>query len=167
MEERWIVDATAATEFVYANTGLDVVAVKAKMTDTEVLGVSGQGALYEIIIAKGYQDAMTKITGPAIRNEYTYLDYLPMTTNPRRGKPPIKAPFEVKEGEVWKVGGSLAVQVRAESTMVEEEVEEESLEQMMRKEQQQAYSEAMTQAKERSDLGTRAGAIAEEMFTLK
>ena len=102
------------------NTGLDVVVVKAKMIDMEVLGVSGQVALYEIIIAKGDQDAMTKITGLAIMNEYTYLEYWPMIAYPRRGKPPIKAPFEVKEGEVWKVGGQLAIQARAESTMVEE-----------------------------------------------
>ena len=51
--------------------------------------------------------------------------------------------------------------------MVEEEVEEEPLEQKMRKEQQQAYREAMKQAKEMPDLGTRARAVAEEMFTLK
>ena len=154
MEKRSIVDATATTEFVYLNTGRDVVVVKAKMVDMEVLGVSGQVALYELIIAKGDQDAMTKIIGPVIRNEYTYLDYWPMIANPRRGKPPIKAPFEVKEGELWKVGGQLAVQARAESTMVEDEVKEESLDQMMRKEQQQASREAMTQAKERSELGT-------------
>ena len=83
--------------------------VKANMIDMDVLAGSRQVALYEIIIVKGDQDAMTKITGPAIRNEYTYLGYWRMITNPRRGKPPIKAPFEVKEGEVWKVGGQLAV----------------------------------------------------------
>ena len=76
MEERSIVDATATTKFVYANTGLaiDVVVVKAKMIDMEVLGVSGRVALYEIIIAKEGQDMMPKIMGPAIRNEYTYME---------------------------------------------------------------------------------------------
>ena len=69
MEERSIVDATAATEFVYEKTGLDVVAVKAKMIDIEVLGVSGQVALYELIVAKGDPNAMSKITGPAMRNK--------------------------------------------------------------------------------------------------
>ena len=167
MKERSIVDATAAAEFVYMKTGLDVVAVKAKMIDMEVLGVSGQVALYELIVAKGDLNAMSKITGPAMRNEYTHLDYWPMETNQRRGKPPIKAPFEVKENEVWKVGGQLAVQARAGASLVEEEVEEESLEQMMQKEQRQAYREAMTQARDRSDLGSKASAVAEEMFTLK
>ena len=45
-----------------------------------------------------------------------------MVANQRRGKPSTKAPFEVKGNEVWKVGGQLAVQARAEATLVEEEV---------------------------------------------
>ena len=74
MEGRSIVDATAAAEFVYMKIWLDVVAVKAKMIDMEVLGVSGQVALYEPIEAKGDLNATAKITGPAMRNENTHLD---------------------------------------------------------------------------------------------
>ena len=75
-----------------------------------------------------------------------------MVADQRRGKPPTQAPIEVEEKEVWKVGGQLAVQARAgatevegEAEEVEGEAEEESLEPMTRKEQQQAYKEAMEQ----------------------
>ena len=171
--EQSIISATDATLFVYKNTQLDVVAVKTKMFDMEILGVSGQVALFELIVARKDTHAMAKISSPAIRNEFTHLSIWPMTTTPMtrrgsKGATQTKAPFMLTGQDVWKVKGQLSVQARADATTVEEEEEEEqSLDQMMRSEQKKAYTEAMLLAREKARLGERAGAMAEEMFMLK
>ena len=173
--EQSIISMTDATLFVYKNTQLDVVAVKTKMFDMENLGVTGQVALFELIVARKdtHAIAMAKISSPAIRNEFTHLSIWPMTTTPmtRRGSTgttQTKAPFMLTGQDVWKVKGQLAVQARADATTVEEEEEEEqSLDQMMRSEHKTAYKEAMLLAREKARLGERAGAMAEEIFMLK
>ena len=155
--ERSIVSATDATLFVYKHTQLDVVAVRMKIFDMEVLGVPGQVALYELIVARKDTHAMAKISSPAIRNEFTHLAIWPMTTTPRKqrskGTTQTKAPFMLTAQGVWQVKGQLSVQARADATIVEEEVEEEqSLDQMTRSEQKKAYTNAMILAREKARL---------------
>ena len=81
--ERSIISATDAALFIYKHTQLDVVAAKMKIFDMEVLGVSRQVALYEPIVARKDTHAMTKISSPTIRNEYTHLAIWPMTKTVR------------------------------------------------------------------------------------
>ena len=50
--EQSIISATDAALFVYKHTQLDVVAVKTKMFDMEILGVTGQVALFGLIVAR-------------------------------------------------------------------------------------------------------------------
>ena len=78
--EQSIISATDAALFVYKHTQLDVVAVKTKMFDMEILGVTGQVALFELIVARKDTHAMAKISSPAIRNEFTHLSIWPMNT---------------------------------------------------------------------------------------
>ena len=57
------------------------------MFDMEILGVTGQVALFELIVARKDTHAMAKISSPAIRNEFTHLSIWPMNTTAmtRRG----------------------------------------------------------------------------------
>ena len=77
-----------------------------KIFDMEVLGVSGQVALYELIVARKDTHAMAKISSPAIRDEYTHLalELWPMTKSPRhRGSGEAvqtKAPFMLTAQDV-------------------------------------------------------------------
>ena len=130
--------------------------------------MTGQVALFELIVARKDTHAMAKISSPTIRNEFTHLSIWPMTTTPmtRRGSTgtlQTKAPFILTGQDVWKVKGQLAVQASCtDATTVEEEEEaEQSLDQMMRSEHKTAYKEAMLLAREKARLGERAGAMAE------
>jgi hypothetical protein len=123
--EQSIISATDAALFVYKHTQLDVVAVKTKIFDMEILGVTGQVALFELIVARKDTHAMAKISSPAIRNEFPHLSIWPMNTTQsskqRGGTTQTKAPFMLTGQDVWKVKGQLSVQARADATTVEEE----------------------------------------------